>query len=113
VQYKQFVSLNFEREPQLKTLFQGSLSAEQIIENIELYIGTKIDTQNVLIFFDEIQVVPEAITSLKYFQEQKPEYNIIAAGSLLGVSVGKERSFPVGKVNFMTLYPMSFSEYLL
>ncbi len=112
-EYKQFVSLNFEREPQLKTLFQGSLSAEQIIENIELYIGTKIDTQNVLIFFDEIQVVPEAITSLKYFQEQKPEYNIIAAGSLLGVSVGKERSFPVGKVNFMTLYPMSFSEYLL
>ena len=112
-EYKQFVSLNFEREPQLKTLFEGSLSAEQIIENIELFIGAKIDPQNALIFFDEIQVVPEAITSLKYFNEQKPEYNIIAAGSLLGVSVGKDRSFPVGKVNFMTLYPMSFSEYLI
>jgi len=112
-EYKQFVSLNFEREPQLKTLFEGSLSAEQIIENIELFIGAKIDPQNALIFFDEIQVVPEVITSLKYFNEQKPEYNIIAAGSLLGVSVGKDRSFPVGKVNFMTLYPMSFSEYLI
>jgi predicted AAA+ superfamily ATPase len=111
-EYEQFISLNFEREPQLKILFEGSLSAAQIIENIELYLGTKINPQNALIFFDEIQEMPEAITSLKYFYEQKPEYHIIAAGSLLGVSVGKARSFPVGKVNFMTLYPMSFSEYL-
>jgi len=111
-EYSQFVSLNFEQEPDLKTLFQGSLSAKAIIENIELYIGKKIDSQNTLLFFDEIQEVEEAITSLKYFNEQAPEYHIIAAGSLLGVSVGKERSFPVGKVNFITLYPMSFSEYL-
>jgi len=111
-EYSQFVSLNFEQEPDLKTLFEGSLSAETIIENIELYIGKKIDSKNALIFFDEIQEVEEAIISLKYFNEQASDYHIVAAGSLLGVSVGKERSFPVGKVNFITLYPMSFSEYL-
>ena len=111
-EYSQFVSLNFEQEPGLKTLFEGSLSAETIIENIELYIGEKIDPKNALIFFDEIQEVEEAISSLKYFNEEASEYQIIAAGSLLGVSVGKEKSFPVGKVNFITLYPMSFSEYL-
>jgi uncharacterized protein len=65
------------------------------------------------LFFDEIQAEPKVLTSLKYFNEEAPEFHIIAAGSLLGVSIGKETSFPVGKVNFMTLYPMSFSEYLI
>lgn len=111
-EYSQFISLNFEQDPELKTLFQGNLSAKTVIENIELYIGKKIELENSLIFFDEIQEAEEAITSLKYFYEQASQYHIIAAGSLLGVSVGKERSFPVGKVNFITLYPMSFSEYL-
>ncbi|MEN8192349.1 MAG: AAA family ATPase [Bacteroidota bacterium] len=111
-EYSQFISLNFEQDPELKTLFQGNLSAKTVIENIELYIGMKIELENSLIFFDEIQEAEEAITSLKYFYEQASQYHIIAAGSLLGVSVGKERSFPVGKVNFITLYPMSFSEYL-
>lgn len=94
-------------------MFKKNLSPDDIIENLSLYYGKKISSQNTLIFFDEIQVVPEVLTSLKYFQEEAPEYHIIAAGSLLGVSVAKESSFPVGKVNFMMLYPMSFYEYLI
>jgi predicted AAA+ superfamily ATPase len=78
-----------------------------------LYIGKKITSDNTLLFFDEIQVAPQVLTSLKYFQEQAPEFHIIAAGSLLGVSIGKGSSFPVGKVNFMTIYPMSFIEYMI
>ena len=112
-EYKQSVYLNFEQDPALKTLFNSSLHAKNILENISLYIGEKIEPENTLIFFDEVQVCPEAITSLKYFYEQAPEYHIIAAGSLLGVSVGLHKSFPVGKVNFLTLYPMNFYEYLL
>lgn len=111
-EYENFVYLNFEQDPTLETLFAGTLKAESIIENISLYVGKKISSENTLIFFDEIQNVPQAITSLKYFYEQLPEYHIIAAGSLLGVTVGQHRSFPVGKVNFLTLYPMSFFEYL-
>ena len=75
-------------------------------------MSQKIVAENTLICFDEIQNCPEALTSLKYFQEQAPDFQIIAAGSLLGVSLGKTSSFPVGKVNFLTLYPLSFAEYL-
>jgi predicted AAA+ superfamily ATPase len=110
--YGDYVYLNFEQKPDLKTLFSGDLAPASILHNIGLYLGRKIEPENTLICFDEIQAAPEAITSLKYFQEQAPEYHIIAAGSLLGVQVGKTGSFPVGKVNFMTLYPMSFLEYL-
>ena len=112
-EYKNFIYLNFEQEPNLRSLFDGSLKADTIIENISLYINRKIEPKNTLIFFDEVQIVPEAITSLKYFYEQLPEFHIIAAGSLLGVSVSTHKSFPVGKVNFLTLYPMNFYEYLL
>ncbi len=112
-EYSDYIYLNFEQNPDLRTLFLGDLSPQNIINNISLYIGKKINFSDTLIFFDEIQIAPEAITSLKYFYEQAPEHHIISAGSLLGVSVGKESSFPVGKVNFMTLYPMSFKEYLI
>ena len=112
-EYSDLIYLNFEQDPDIKELFAGSLKADILIENISLYIGRKIAPQNSLIFFDEIQVSEEAISSLKYFYEQRPEYHIIAAGSLLGVSVGKERSFPVGKVNFMNMFPMNFNEYLM
>ena len=111
-EYLNYVYLNFEQNSDLKTLFMGNLAPDNIINNISLYIGRKIFSKDTLIFFDEIQTAPKAITSLKYFYEQAPEYHIISAGSLLGVSVGKQSSFPVGKVNFMTLYPMSFFEYL-
>ena len=112
-EYENYIYLNLEEEPELKTLFTGSLKAENLLENISLYIGKGINCRNTLIFFDEAQAVPEVITSLKYFYEQLPECNIIAAGSLLGVSVSRHQSFPVGKVNFLRLYPMSFIEYLL
>ena len=112
-EYKNFIYLNFEQTPDLGTLFKKELSPVKIIENISLYIGRKINSKDTLIFFDEIQASPLALTSLKYFYEQAPELHIIAAGSLLGVSIGKESPFPVGKVNFMTLYPMSFFEYLI
>jgi predicted AAA+ superfamily ATPase len=112
-EYDDLVYLNFEEEPELISIFRGSLKAGQILESIGLLIGTKVDCERTLIFFDEAQVFPEVITSLKYFYEQAPQCHVIAAGSLLGVSVSRKKSFPVGKVNFLTLYPMSFMEYLL
>ncbi len=112
-EYGTFVKFNFEQNPTLGELFKKNLRPADIIENLSLYSGKKISSQDTLIFFDEIQIVPEVLTSLKYFQEEAPEYHIIAAGSLPGVSVAKESSFPVGKVNFMMLYPMSFLEYLV
>jgi uncharacterized protein len=111
-EYKDYVYLNFELDPGLKTLFAGDLTPKSIIHNISLYIGRKIESVDTLICFDEIQAAPEALTSLKYFYEQAPEYHLIAAGSLLGVQVGKQGSFPVGKVNFKVMYPLSFAEYL-
>jgi len=112
-EYSHFIYLNFEQNLGLRSLFQETLIPENIVNNISLYIGQKIVSDNTLIFFDEIQSAKEALTSLKYFYEQLPDYHIIAAGSLLGVSVGKSTSFPVGKVNFMHLYPLNFSEYLV
>jgi len=111
-EYKNYVYLNFELDTNLHTLFSDALNPEVIISNISLYIGKRIVHTDTLIFFDEIQTAPNVLTSLKYFQEQAPQFHIIAAGSLLGISVGKTTSFPVGKVNFLTLHPMSFGEYL-
>jgi hypothetical protein len=105
--------LNFEKNADLKLLFKENLDPRKIIDEIGFYIGRKIEPFHTLLFFDEIQACEEAITALKYFYEEIPEYHIISAGSLLGVAVGKERSFPVGKVNFLTMYPMSFHEFLL
>lgn len=111
-EYEHFIALNFEEDPGLKTLFEENLKPETILENIGIYFGRKITPENTLLFFDEIQVVPEVLTSLKYFSEKAQEYHIIAAGSLLGVSIGKPTSFPVGKVNFLTMHPMNFTEFL-
>jgi predicted AAA+ superfamily ATPase len=112
-EYSNYIHLNFEENPDIHELFTGELNPWKIIEKIGLYIGQKVNETDTLIFFDEIQAVPEVLTSLKYFNEQAPEYHIIAAGSLLGVSLGKSSSFPVGNVNFLKLYPMSFIEYLM
>ncbi len=112
-EYKSSFYFNFEKDEKLRTFFQGNLNPKEIIENLSLYTSKDITKKNSLIFFDEIQVEPRILTSLKYFCEASPEFDIIAAGSLLGVSIGKENSFPVGKVNFMSLYPMSFYEFLL
>jgi len=112
-EYEKLYYFNFEQDKTLRTLFDSTLDPEEIISNLSLYIGEKIESKHSLIFFDEIQSAPSVLTSLKYFQENAPEHHIIAAGSLLGVSLGKDSSFPVGKVNFLTLYPMSFTEYLM
>ena len=111
-EYSDYASFNFEKTPELNAIFDGDLDPKTIISKLSLFIGRKITPEETLIFFDEIQACPRAITSLKYFSEEAPDFNIIAAGSLLGVSVGKKSSFPVGKVNFMTLYPLSFNEFL-
>jgi len=111
-EYSDCAYFNFEQNPELSELFESSLNPGLLIESLSAYIGRKILPESTLVFFDEIQTVPRAITSLKYFCEQAPDYHIVSAGSLLGVSIGKTTSFPVGKVNFMTLYPMSFFEVL-
>ncbi len=110
--FKNYVYFNFEKRPDFQTVFEDNLTPSVIIEKLSLIIGKKISANETLICFDEIQVCPQALTSLKYFYEEAPEYHIIAAGSLLGVSIGKTSSFPVGKVNFLTLNPLSFAEYL-
>jgi predicted AAA+ superfamily ATPase len=112
-EYRDCAYFNFEQNPELGKLFDSSLSPDILIESLSALMGRKIESVSTLIFFDEIQESPRAITSLKYFYEQAPKYHIVSAGSLLGVSVGKPTSFPVGKVSFMTLYPMSFFEYLV
>ncbi len=88
-EYTDYIYLNFEQTPNLKSLFANELSLQKIIENIGLLLNKKIHFDNTLICFDEIQNCRDALTSLKYFQEQAPEIHIIAAGSLLGVSLGK------------------------
>ncbi|MDA3904486.1 MAG: AAA family ATPase [Bacteroidales bacterium] len=112
-EYNNYIYLNFEQDSNLHNLFDGNLEPHIIISNLSLYLGKKIESEDTLLFFDEIQTLPSALTSLKYFYEKWPELHIIAAGSLLGISVGKDSSFPVGKVNFMTLYPLQFTEYLI
>ena len=112
-EYNNFYYFNFEQNKNLESLFNEDLNPNNIIENLSIYIGEKIKSENTLIFFDEIQVAEKVLTSLKYFQEQANEFHIVAAGSLLGVSVAKASSFPVGKVNFMKMYPMNFYEFLM
>ena len=103
----------FEKNPRLQELFASDMDVQRILKGLELETGKKIELDNTLIIFDEIQECPAAITSLKYFNENAPDYDIIAAGSLLGVSLHEGVSFPVGKVEFLTLLPLKFSEFLM
>ncbi len=112
-EYVQTAYVNFEQSKLLKTLFTDNFDIQRIITAIQIETGVQIDTENTLIIFDEIQEAPGALTSLKYFYENAPQYNIIAAGSLLGVALKNKTSFPVGKVEFLDLYPLSFKEFLL
>lgn len=111
--YAKVVYINFDNNERMKNLFEGSLEIERIITGIELYAGHKIDVENTLLIFDEIQEVPKALTALKYFNEDAPQYQIVCAGSLLGVALHQGTSFPVGKVEFMDLYPLSFFEFVI
>ena len=104
---------DFERDrEQLAQLFETNLSPQQILENLSFVVGQRIDPETTLLVFDEIQICPRALTSLKYFAEEMPEMAVCAAGSLLGTTLSTE-SFPVGKVTFLDLYPMNFEEFLL
>lgn len=105
--------INFEQPNDLAQLFDGSINVERILDYLSTIHGKKIEKQKTLIIFDEVQEVPRALTSLKYFAEESPEYAICCAGSLLGITLHEGTSFPVGKVEFMTLQPLSFYEFLL
>lgn len=112
--YKNTVYVNFEQDEKIIPYFESSLSPNDIINVLEKFYNSKIIPNQTLIFFDEIQNCNKALTSLKYFAEQAPEYDIISAGSLLGVSINRENfSFPVGKVIMKTVYPMNFEEFLM
>jgi predicted AAA+ superfamily ATPase len=112
-EYRQMAYINFDDKNAPKNMFLQNFDIKRIITELELYSGLKITPKDTLIVFDEIQSAPQGITSLKYFNENAPEYQIIAAGSLLGINIHPGESFPVGKVNYLQLYPMSFYEFLL
>lgn len=110
--YQNTVYFNFDHDENLKDLFAVSKEPKRIIEKLILISGSKIEPEKTLIIFDEIGECPDALNSLKYFCEEANEYHIVSAGSLLGIRLS-HTSFPVGKVDFMNLYPMSFSEFLI
>lgn len=109
--YQKYAYVNFEDNDMLRQLFQNDFDIQRIINSIQWATGVTIDA-NTLIILDEIQEAPRGITALKYFQEKAPEYHVVAAGSLLGIAMHQNDSFPVGKVDFMYLYPLSFFEFL-
>lgn len=109
--YKQFAYINFEDNEVMKDVFQKDFDIERILMAIQLVTGVVVDVET-LIIFDEIQEAPRGLTALKYFQEKAPQYHVIAAGSLLGIAMHRNDSFPVGKVDFIDLYSLSFSEFL-
>jgi predicted AAA+ superfamily ATPase len=111
-EYRHSVYFNFEMDPRLGDFFRGRLDPAQIIEKLSIYTESRIVAEDSLVIFDEIQECPEALNSLKYFQELAPSFHVAAAGSLLGTTLGKATHFPVGKVSFLNLLPMSFNEFL-
>lgn len=111
--YENVVYVNFEDNMSVEALFERDLDPKRIIRELSVYTANSIFPEKTLIIFDEIQSCERALTSLKYFNEQAPEYDIIAAGSLLGVAVNRSNySFPVGKVDFLKMFPMDFEEFL-
>ena len=111
--YADTVYINFDSNSRMAELFASDLDTERLIMGLELYVGHKIDPERSLLIFDEVQEVPRALASLKYFYENAPQYHIVCAGSLLGIALHQGTSFPVGKVDFLKLYPLSFKEFLM
>lgn len=112
-QYEKVAYISFDSNPRLDTLFRKDFNIKRLIDGLNIEVGFNITPKNTLIIFDEIQENPLALTSLKYFCENAPEYDIVAAGSLLGVAHHSGTGFPVGKVEYLNLYPLSFKEFLL
>jgi uncharacterized protein len=110
--YDKVAYINFESSPVMRRVFELDFDIERILSAIQIETGIETNPETTLIVFDEIQEAPKALTSLKYFAENAPEYHVIAAGSLLGILLSKRNSFPVGKVSFMELYPLPFTEFL-
>lgn len=111
--YENTVYINFDSNSRMAALFASDLDTDRLIMGLELFAGHKIDADNTLLIFDEVQEVPRALASLKYFYENAPQYHIVCAGSLLGIALHQGTSFPVGKVDFLKLYPLSFEEFLM
>lgn len=111
--YQDTIYINFDSNSRMSELFSEDLNVDRLIMGIELYAGKKIDPDHTLLIFDEVQEVPKALSSLKYFYENAPQYHIVCAGSLLGIALHGGTSFPVGKVDFLNLYPLSFKEFLM
>lgn len=107
------IYINFENNPRMKRSFSQDFDLKRIIEDLKVESGRNFSAEDTLLIFDEVQEVPEALTCLKYFCENAPEYHIVAAGSLLGIALKAGTSFPVGKVDILRLYPLSFREFLL
>jgi len=110
--YETSVYPNFEDEPHLKSLFDASLKPERLLQALKIETGCELYPGRTLIIFDEVQACPNALNSLKYFNENANEYHVAAAGSLLGVKLINSKGFPVGKVDFLDMYPLSFFEFL-
>lgn len=111
--YTDTIYVNFDSNAGMGELFAADLETDRLIMGLELYAGHKINPDNTLLIFDEVQEVPRALASLKYFCENAPEYHIVCAGSLLGIALHEGTSFPVGKVDFLKLFPLSFKEFLM
>jgi len=105
--YEKYAYINFDNNERMESLFKGDIDIKRIITALQIETGITIEAENTLIIFDEVQEVPRALTSLKYFCENAPDYHIVAAGSLLGATLHPGTSFPVGKVDFMTLLRLS------
>ncbi len=110
--YKNCVYFNFDEEDELKSIFTANKNPQRIVELLSLIAGSKIQPGETLIIFDEVQECPEALNALKYFKEKANEYHVIAAGSLLGTLLAQPKSYPVGMVNLVDLYPLTFTEFL-
>lgn len=111
--YENVAYFNFDENMEYRQFFETTKDINRILQNLMLISNQKIEPYNTLIIFDEVQDCPEVINSLKYFYENAPEYHIVCAGSLLGITLAKPSSFPVGKVDFLNIYPMTFSEFLI
>ena len=110
--YKSFVYFNFDEEDELKSIFETNKNPQRIIELLSMIAGKKIHPLDTLVIFDEVQECPEALNALKYFKEKANEYHVIAAGSLLGTLLAKPKSYPVGMVNLLDIFPLTFEEFL-
>lgn len=111
--YNNTAYFNFDENKEYKQFFETTKNVERILQNLMLASGQKIEAETTLIIFDEVQDCPEVLNAMKYFCEDAPHYHVACAGSLLGITLAKPSSFPVGKVNFMQIYPMTFTEFLL